>query len=150
VATGDEDLFIGGDLEVIGNGFKTGGGSWATISDARLKRDVRPFEEGLATVLAIAPVRYRYEGRDLDDGREHVGVLAQEVEKVAPYLVEERALFRQVREDENGKEIELDPGERYLTVDPSAVDWLLVNAVKEQQAIIEELRREIEVLKAGR
>ncbi|MGQ0722510.1 MAG: tail fiber domain-containing protein [Candidatus Eiseniibacteriota bacterium] len=147
VATGDEDLFIGDDLEVVGNGFKTGGGSWATISDARLKRDVQPFEEGLESVLRIAPVRFRYSHESgLDDGREYVGVTAQDMLKVAPFMVEERALWQTVVEDEAGKESVVDPGKAYYTFDPSALDYMLINAVKEQQALIEKQREVIEAL----
>jgi hypothetical protein len=147
VATGDEDLFIGGDLEVVGNGFKTGGGSWSTISDARLKSGVRPFEDGLETVLQIEPIRFRYSHESgLDDGREYVGVAAQEMLDVAPFMVEERALWQKVVEDEAGKESVVDPGKPYYTFDPSALDYLLINAVKEQQALIQEQRGVIEAL----
>jgi hypothetical protein len=147
VATGDEDLFIGGDLEVVGNGFKTGGGSWATLSDARLKSDVRPFEDGLETVLRIEPVRFRYsETSGLGDGREYVGVTAQDMLDVAPFMVEERALWQTVVEDEAGKETVIDPGKPYYTFDPSALDYMLINAVKEQQALIREQREVIEAL----
>jgi hypothetical protein len=36
----------------------------------------------------------------------------------------------------------------YLAVDNSAMTYMLINAVKEQQAIIEELKRTIETLSA--
>lgn len=146
-ALGDEDLFIEDDLEVLGQGYKPGGGSWATVSDARLKTDVRDFEDGLEAVLKLNPVWYRYsEASPFADEREYVGVVAQDVREVAPYMVEEKALQQIVREDEQGNEIILDPGERYLTYDPSALVYLLVNAVQQQQAMIEEQRGRIEAL----
>ncbi len=146
-AVGDEDLYIQDDLEVLGQGYKPGGGSWATVSDARLKRDIRDFEDGLDAVLKLNPVWYRYsEASPFADEREYVGVVAQDVREVAPYMVEEKALQQVVREDEQGNEVILDPGERYLTYDPSALVYLLVNAVQQQQAMLEEQRGRIEAL----
>jgi hypothetical protein len=152
-AVGDEDLYIDDDLELgaNGQGYKPGGGSWAAVSDARLKQDVRPFEDGLEEVLRIRPVRYRYtEEAAMGTEREFIGVTAQDMLEVAPYMVEEKPLRQVVMEDEQGRERILEEGERYYTFDPSALDYLLINAVREQQAIIEELRAEIAELKADR
>jgi hypothetical protein len=110
---------------------------------------MRPFEDGLNAVMQIQPIRFRYDEKSgLGDGREYVGVAAQDMQRIAPFMVEGRALWQTVVEDESGKETVTDAGERYLTFDPSALDYLLINAVKEQQAVIERLERRIAELEA--
>jgi hypothetical protein len=71
---------------------KTGGGSWGTFSDGRLKTVCGRFHSGLSQVLQIHPVRYRdnpENGMDIHDPQEHVGVVAQEVQRVIPEAVTE-------------------------------------------------------------
>ena len=109
-------------------------------------------------MLGFEPVWYQYTdelGLD-DNSRSFVGVIAQDAQQVAPYMVEERDFFRRERETEDGDVEVLDPGKRYLTFDASAMSFMLVNAVKEQQQMIDLLRqqnegllRRIEGLEAG-
>lgn len=136
VATGDEDLWIQGDLEVVGSALKTGGGSWATISDKRLKTDIERYTDGLEEVLRIDPVWFRYNDvwPGLSDGRRFVGVLAQDVQEVAPYMVQEKRFGKAIIENEDGTEKVVDEGTAYLTYDPTALDYMLINAVKELDA----------------
>jgi hypothetical protein len=110
---------------------KPGGGEWLGTSDARLKKDVVQFKDGLEQVLAINPVNYHYnEVSGLDTSKEYVGVIAQELQKIAPYMV---GNFTQ-------------DGTEYLNVDSSAIKYMLINAVKEQQAIIEKQNQRLDVL----
>lgn len=53
----------------------------AQTSDLRLKSKVRPYEGGLETVAKFKPIRY------VMHGKEHVGLGAQDVEKVVPEAV---------------------------------------------------------------
>jgi len=116
---------------------KPNGGSWTGPSDRRLKTDIRDFKDGLAQVLAIRPVRYHYNGLlDLPTEPEFIGVIAQEIQQVAPYTV--RSM------NKKGPQ-----GEDYLAFDGSSVTYLLVNAVQEQQAIIEEQAARIQQLEAS-
>lgn len=122
-------------LQVEGVAGKTGGGSWAGTSDARLKKDVLPYSEGLAELLKIRPVTYHYnEISGYDQEKEYVGVIAQELQEVAPYMVFS-AEFK-------------DSGNEYLHVDNSAMTYMLINSVKEQQATIEALSAKIEAMDA--
>ena len=149
-ATGDEDLYIQDDLELGSQGYKPGGGSWATVSDVRLKKDIRDFEDGLDAVLKIRPIWYRYNERSaFDDGREYVGVSAQDMLDVAPFMVEEKPFGQLVREDASGREHVEKPGENYYSYDPSALVYMLVNAVQEQQKMLEEQRDRIAALEAA-
>jgi hypothetical protein len=123
----------GGGFEVGGTAAKPGGGSWAATSDARLKQDVRPYTEGLLQLMRINPVYYRYNKQSgYDTQKEYVGVLAQDLQKVAPYMVN---TFKQ-----NNQE--------YLSVDNTAMMYMLINAVKEQQAQIEALTKKLEAVLA--
>ena len=145
---GDEDLYIEEHLELGVQGYKPGGGTWATASDARLKKDIQPYKDGLAHLLQIKPVRFRY--NDIpgfpEPEREYVGIVAQEMQAIAPYMVKEEPFGQKVEEDENGNETVVDPGTPYLTYDGTALTYMLVNAVQEQQAILETKTEEINML----
>lgn len=119
-------------LSVNGSANKPGGGSWATFSDSRLKKNILDYSDGLNTLLKINPKRFHYnEKMDCDTSKEFVGIIAQDLKEIAPYMVQDVKL-----KDEN-----------YLSVDNSAMTYMLINAVKEQQAQIELLIKENEILR---
>jgi hypothetical protein len=130
-------------LSVSGNASKTGGGSWATFSDRRVKKDINPFTDGLAVLKQIRPVNFRYNGKlGYPTDKTYVGVIAQEIQPVAPYTVDS---FR----------AKLNPGDAtetdILRFDPSALTYITINAVKEldtKVAEIEKMRKEIDELRA--
>ncbi|MBL7927576.1 MAG: tail fiber domain-containing protein [Bacteroidia bacterium] len=148
-ANGDEDLYIGGDLEVTLKGYQTGGGAWGVRSDARLKKDVVDFTDGLDALLKIRPVKFKYNNlMPNHTEQEYVGIIAQEMQEIAPYMVEEKPMGQIVEEDANGKEVIVKQGTNYLSYDPNALWYITVNAVKEQQKIIEKQAERIEALEA--
>jgi len=124
-------------LSVNGTADKPGGGSWGTFSDRRVKKDIVEFKDGLNVINKLNPVTYRYNEKsgykDLD--KKYVGFIAQDVEKAAPYMVN--------IVDDTKKSGLKDKRE----LDESALTKILVNAVKEQQKEIVQLRKEIEDLK---
>jgi hypothetical protein len=100
---------------VNGNASKSGGGSWATYSDARLKTVHGPFDRGLDELLQLNTIRYNYNDdnpKGIVNEGEHIGFVAQEVEKVIPEAVEYT---------EDG----------YLMLDNDPILWTMLNAVKE-------------------
>jgi hypothetical protein len=108
-------------FSVNGSADKTGGGSWGTFSDRRLKNLDGTFSSGLSEVLKINPIRYRYKeqnGMGISDHEEHIGVVAQEIQKVIPEAV-----------SENSK--------GYLLVNNDPIIWAMLNAIKEQQRQIQ-------------
>lgn len=122
-------------LEVNGTAGKPGGGSWTNSSDARLKQQVEPYSDGLQSILAIRPVRFHYNTHSgYDPSKEYVGVIAQELQVVAPYMVNTSA------------RILPDGSTGYLDVDNSAMTYMLINAVKEQQEIINTQQDRIDAL----
>jgi len=112
-------------LSVNGTADKPGGGSWGTPSDGRLKNVDGSFHSGLEQVLKLRPVRYRYKADNalgISDHEEHIGVVAQEVQRVLPEAV-----------SENNK--------GYLLVNNDPIIWAMLNAIKEQQQEIKALRK---------
>jgi hypothetical protein len=125
-------------LSVNGNASKIGGGSWATFSDKRVKQDIKPFRDGLDVLMQLKPVTYRYNEKSgyTDLNKSFVGFIAQEVENVAPYMVN-------LYDDSEGPSGLKDKRQ----FDESALNKILVNAVQEQQAQIELLKQEMEEMK---
>jgi|GEM_PF-407413 len=104
------------------------GGSIGTCaSDMRLKKDVRTFSLGLNEVLGVRPVYYKYNGLGemQADTHDRLGVIAQELEKVAPELVEKR-------------QVKMHPQDREKTeikvVNYSGFAFMVINATKELYA----------------
>lgn len=148
---GINTLAPGFQLEVNGTAAKTGGGVWSTPSDKRLKKDVKPFEDGLKQVLAIEPVFFKYNGEGglKADGKEYIGVLAQDIQKVAPYTVSNftHKIIESVLQEGNFVPTETVKGEEtFLSYDGTAVTYMLVNAIKEHQKMIEEKDAKITAL----
>ena len=84
-------------------------------------------------VLAIEPITYHYnKASGLDTKKEYVGVMAQDLKEVAPYMV---GTFQKDEQE-------------YFNVDNSAMVYMLINAVKEQQQQIEQQQLQILELKA--
>ncbi len=75
-----------------GNAAKPGGGSWAVLSDARLKKDIQPLDHALDRLLSLRSVTYEYKDPAAiheKTGRQ-TGFIAQDVAKVFPEWVGER------------------------------------------------------------
>ena len=101
-----------------------GGATWAVYSDRRLEQVNGEYEYGLSEVSRLNPVRYSYKEDnelELPTGREHVGLVAQEVQDVIPEAVEEN-----------------DKG--YLMLNSDPIIWSMVNAIKELDAQNQELK----------
>ncbi len=94
-------------------------------SDYRLKKNIKPLENGISTVLKLNPVNYEkknsLESSNYD--KKENGFIAQEIQKVLPYIVDE------------GKD-----KDRLLSVDYTSIIPVLTKAIQEQQVIIEQLK----------
>jgi hypothetical protein len=121
-------------LSVNGDASKVGGGSWQSFSDQRLKNIKAPFTTGLKAVMQLQPVRYEYRANNalgLKSEGEHVGFAAQAVKQVVPEAVTANS-------------------EGYLMVNNDPIIWTMLNAIKEQQKEIVELKRQIRQLRSTR
>jgi hypothetical protein len=119
---------IGGAIAVSG-GITATGEITAYFSDERLKTDINPISGALDKVMAIGGYTYKANelAHELGVSRydNQIGLLAQEVEAVMPELVTESGLAG------------------YKTIRYDKVVSVLVEAIKEQQAMIEELRKDV-------
>jgi hypothetical protein len=100
----------------------------ATASDSRLKNNIVTIKNSLDKVKALRGVEYDWNAGSRK-GEHEIGLIAQEVEEVIPYIVKERKL-----------PLINDDGELYKTVDYEKIVALLIEAVKEQQIQIDELK----------
>jgi phage minor structural protein len=93
----------------------------ALTSDARLKSEVESFGPALTDVRRLRAVSYRPRHRSVHEQRLRIGLVAQEVESVFPRAA--------VRHPETGN----------LALDPMALTAVLVEAVKDLAARVDEL-----------
>lgn len=129
--------FGNGDLEIGGsNATKASGTAWINPSDSRLKENVKPYSKGLKELLLINPKVWNYNKASgvKDTVTKHVSPIAQELKEVMPEMV------GSYKGKLSGKETTL------YNIDGSDYVMLLINAVKEQQAIIEKLNQRITLL----
>jgi hypothetical protein len=119
---------------------KPGTNTWTVVSDIRIKKDIRPYTNGLSIIKRINPVWFKYNGKAgfPDDNQEHIGVIAQEIVKVAPYTVN---TFRGKLNPKDKKETDL------LNFNSHALTFDLINAVKELDSNIIKLSEENQKLR---
>ncbi|MGG9971379.1 tail fiber domain-containing protein [Ferruginibacter sp. SUN002] len=117
-----------------GQAYKASGSTaWIVASDLRLKESVRPYTDGIKEIMKINPVWFNYkQNSGYISTQPYVGVIAQDLQKTAPYMV---GSFK--KDDQE-----------LLNVDNSSMTYMLINAVKEQQAEIELLKKENQEIKA--
>ncbi|MCD4664317.1 MAG: tail fiber domain-containing protein [Bacteroidales bacterium] len=111
-------------LTCEGDACEPGGGSWSSWSDKNLKDINSNFNHGLKELLQLSPVVYNYKQDNelnLPSEKEYIGLIAQEVQKVIPEAVEK-----------------IESG--YLAINNDPIIWTMLNAIKEQQKEIEELK----------
>ena len=116
--------------------------SSTVASDKRLKTNVQSISGSLYKLKQLRPVEFDWlVNRD----RHEYGLISQEVEKVVPEIViESNAIGKTKKFLKN-----LDGTETFKTVDYAKLTVLLVDAIKEQQKQIDELKQEVKELKDG-
>jgi hypothetical protein len=118
-------------LEVNGTAGKTGGGSWSTSSDIRLKNLTGSYNKGLNEINALQPVLFTYKpgnARHLPADTQQIGFVAQEVQKIFPETVTMAS-------------------DGYLDFNIHSINVAMVNAIKELKAENDRLKAENELLK---
>lgn len=120
----------GGLVKVNGSGTYTG--TWTQASDERFKKNVEPIENAVDNVQRLNGVSYEFKTdefpeKNFEEGKQ-IGLIAQDVEKIFPELVET-------------------DNEGYKSVAYQNMVAVLIEAVKEQQKSIDELKNEVLELK---
>lgn len=127
VPGGDGDLTLGSSSHRWSEVYATNG--TIQTSDRRLKTGIDALSYGLEEVLRLDPVSYRWKEASSDDttrGERHLGLVAQEVQKVVGEVVEEPA-----------------SSDGYLGMNYAELVPVLVRAIQEQQEIIERQKRKL-------
>src|SRR5437667_1972360 len=120
-------------LSVNGDASKTGGNTWLSFSDERLKNIKGRFNTGLKAVMQLQPIRYEYKPDNalgLVSEGDHIGFGASTVQKIIPEAV---------TRSQSG----------YLMLNSDPILWTMLNAIKEQQKEIVELKGQIQKLQSA-
>ena len=121
------------------------GWSWMTGSDKRLKSNISSFDLGIEELMRINPITFKYNGKaGMKSKRFHVGVLAQELQEIAPEFV---SPFIHKQLDENQEKIISE--EEYLQIHDNEIKYLLINAIKDLKMEIDDLRAKIDKLESS-
>lgn len=117
----------------------------AYYSDERLKENIKPIENAMTKLKSIRGVTFTSntfaETVGYKDKKQQVGVIAQEVQKVLPEVVS-------IAPFDNDGIGNSKSGENYLTVKYEKLTPLLIEAIKEQQTLIEKLEARLALLEA--
>ena len=105
--------------------------STTTSSDIRLKKNINDIPYGLGEVLQLRGVEFDW--KEKRDGKHDIGVIAQEIEKIIPEVVQESK--------------DLNSDTMYKSVDYGKLTAILIKAVQEQQEQIKELKEDINKLR---
>jgi hypothetical protein len=136
----NNDTVVGGGYVYVDDGFRVNSTvtqkltntAWTTWSDGRLKDIQKTFDKGLAEIMKIDPIIYKYKkdnGLGIKDDGDHVGIIAQEIQKVFPEAV---------TTDEKG----------FLQFTPDSIYWAMLNAIKELNGNDQVLKAKITTLEA--
>ncbi len=120
-------------FSVNGDASKTGGNTWLSFSDERLKTIKGRFNTGLKAVMQLQPIRYEYKPDNalgLVSEGDHIGFGASAVQKIIPEAV---------TRSQSG----------YLMLNSDPILWTMLNAIKEQQKEIVELKSQIRRLQSA-
>ena len=118
-------------------GNMTAAGAVTALSDIRLKENIDPLENCLSKIMKLNGVSFNW--KDLPDivgqpGKRDYGIIAQEVEKVFPEAIHDSPH-------------ESPDGDTYKTVAYDKLIPVLLEAIKEQNEIITNLKKDVDELK---
>jgi len=109
------------------NGSAGGTNAWLSTSDARLKKNIVPIPNAIDKVMQLQGVNFEWIDASNKVPGKHMGFVAQDVQKIVPEVINSSG--------------------NYLSMEYAPITALLVEALKEQQKMIEQLKSEVEQLK---
>ena len=120
---GTQKFRIEGDGDVVAQG------TVDSASDIKLKTNIKTIDNALDKVLKLRGAEY---DRIDKDNKHEIGVIAQEVEKIIPELVN-------TNKDQDGEDTK--------SVSYGNMVAVLIEAIKEQNEVINKMKKEIDDLK---
>jgi hypothetical protein len=114
------------------------------LSDERTKKDIKPLESYWDKFKAIEIVKFKYKDQTHDDF--NIGVIAQQVESVAPEFVDVDGWDNKPKYDEQGDEI-INDEEPLKSIYTADLYHATIKVLQECMSKIEELSAEIDLLK---
>jgi len=131
-AVSDKDLIFKGNdggseitaltIDMSGAGAATFNNDITAFSDRRLKTDIEPITNALPKVMRMQGVYYKR--NDVDDAKEQIGVIAQDMEMIIPEVV-----------------LTADDEMQTKSVDYGKLCAVLIESIKELKAEIDELKK---------
>jgi len=128
----DKDFIIKGDdgggsvtaltIDMSAAGAATFNNDVTAFSDRRLKTDIEPITNALPKVMQMQGVYYKR--NDVEDAREQIGVIAQDMEEIVPEVV-----------------LTADDDMQTKSVDYGKLCAVLIESIKELKAEIDELKK---------
>jgi|GEM_PF-4700106 len=120
--------------------YKNGTTTWTNPSDARLKTNIAPITGALDKILKLRGVNFDWINQDLHKGDTRSGFLAQEMEQVFPDCVQSI----EIGTAGNNEDAKLVDDGKIKTVGLTLGFFAtIVEAIKEQQQMIEELQKTV-------
>jgi len=102
--------------------------AFASFSDKRLKKDIKPLTNNLNKICKLNPIEYKWRD-NYRDGKTEIGLIAQEVEKIIPEVVREN---KRIGDDTSYKQVDYE----HLTA-------TLIGAIQELKQEVEQLKKQI-------
>ena len=139
IVTGEATYYVRDITNTVYRFYVTGAGTInatnpviSVISDVRLKENITDLEIGLDAIMSLRPRKYDWKKESGNSGKNVRGFIAQEFEQIFPDLIDQS--INKTPEGEPYKQIRQD------------LIPILVKAIQEQQAQIEELKFKINTL----
>ena len=121
------EFYVGGTLK-----FQINSSGGSSVSDEKFKENIEDISYGLDTVKALKPRNFKWKDSQEND----IGFIAQEVQPIINEIINEP--LESPEGLENG-----------MSMNYSALTAVLTKAIQEQQAIIEDLQKQINEVKNG-
>ncbi|PLX01203.1 MAG: hypothetical protein C0594_13865, partial [Marinilabiliales bacterium] len=108
--------------------FDIASGAYSTVSDISFKKNIEDYPSVLENVLQLSPKKYHFRSQNNEEVK-YSGFIAQEIKDIFPELAR------------------YDQADDTYTVDYAGFSVVAIQAIKEQQKIIEEIQQELKELK---
>lgn len=130
-----------GNFSITGaTAIKASGTTWANPSDVRLKDNVTNYTKGLAELMQVNVKEWVYNGKGgTTEGIKGLGVIADEIMEVLPNTVD---IYKAKLDADDEADTDI------KKFDATEITWLMLNAIKEQQALIVNLTARLDAITA--